>query len=82
VALAGPGNHSTTASSIGCRLASRNSTRVAILGVGSLPASEVIAVLACGPETRTMAMALGGRPDDNAKMVCSRGCIAYLSSSH
>ena len=24
---------------------------------------------ACGPETRTMAIALGGRPDDNAKMV-------------
>ena len=23
-------------------------------------------------------MALGGRPDDNAKMVWSRGCIAYL----
>jgi hypothetical protein len=29
-----------------------------------------------------MAMALGGRPDDNAKMVCSRGCIAYLSLGH
>jgi hypothetical protein len=25
-----------------------------------------------------MAIALGGRPDDNAKMVWSRGCIAYL----
>ena len=24
---------------------------------------------ACGPETRTNAIALGGRPDDNAKMV-------------
>ena len=24
-----------------------------------------------------IAIALGGRPDDNAKMVCSRGCIAY-----
>ena len=33
-----------------------------------------------GPETRTMAIALGGRPDDRAKMVWSRGCIAYLSS--
>ena len=28
--------------------------------------------------TRTMAMALGGRPVDSAKMVWSRGCIAYL----
>src|SRR6202047_4809866 len=28
-----------------------------------------------------MAIALGGRPDDSAKMVCSRGCIAYLSPS-
>ena len=25
-----------------------------------------------------MAMALGARPDDSAKMVWSRGCIAYL----
>ena len=28
-----------------------------------------------------MEMALGGRPDDSAKMVCSRGCIAYLFQS-
>ena len=34
-----------------------------------------------GPETRTMAIALGGRPDDRAKIVCSRGCIAYLCGS-
>jgi hypothetical protein len=27
---------------------------------------------------RTMEMALGGRPEDSAKMVCWRGCIAYL----
>jgi hypothetical protein len=39
------------------------------------------AVPACGPDTRTMEIALGGRPDDSAKMVCSRGCIAYLSPS-
>jgi hypothetical protein len=25
-----------------------------------------------------MEIALGGRPDDSAKIVCSRGCIAYL----
>jgi hypothetical protein len=25
-----------------------------------------------------MAIALGGRPDDNAKIVWSLGCIAYL----
>jgi Pyruvate/2-oxoacid:ferredoxin oxidoreductase delta subunit len=28
-----------------------------------------------------MEMALGGRPDDSAKMVCSRGCIVYLFPS-
>jgi len=28
-----------------------------------------------------MEIALGGRPDDSAKMLCSRGCIAYLSPS-
>ena len=33
------------------------------------------------PETRTTAIALGGRPDDSAKMVWSRGCIAYLCRS-
>jgi hypothetical protein len=33
---------------------------------------------ASGPETRTIAIALGTRPDDNAKIVCSLGCIAYL----
>jgi hypothetical protein len=38
-------------------------------------------VPANGPDNRTMAMALGGRPDDSAKIVCSRGCIAYLSPS-
>ena len=32
-------------------------------------------------DTRTMAIALGGRPDDSAKMVWSRGCIAYLFRS-
>jgi hypothetical protein len=46
-----------------------------------LPASKVSAVPACGPDTRTMEIALGGRPDDSAKMVCSRGCIPYLSPS-
>ena len=51
MALAGPGNHSTTASSIGRWLTSRSSTRVAILGVGSLPASAVKTVPACGPDT-------------------------------
>src|SRR5437868_600932 len=28
-----------------------------------------------------MEIALGGRPEDRAKMVCSRGCIAYLPPS-
>jgi len=36
---------------------------------GFLPPSAVNADPSCGPETRTMAIALGGRPDDNAKMV-------------
>ncbi|WP_225161938.1 hypothetical protein [Bradyrhizobium sp. BRP56] len=33
---------------------------------------------AIGPDNLTMAIALGGRPEDNAKMVWSRGCIAYF----
>ncbi|WLA53103.1 MULTISPECIES: hypothetical protein [Bradyrhizobium] len=33
---------------------------------------------AIGPDSLMMAIALGGRPEDNAKMVWSRGCIAYL----
>jgi hypothetical protein len=28
-----------------------------------------------------MEMALGGRPDDSAKIVCSCGCIVYLPPS-
>jgi hypothetical protein len=51
---------------------------VAIRGGGILPASAVTTGPACGPDTRTMAIALGGRPDDNAKMVWSRECMAYL----
>ena len=78
VALAGPGNHNTTASSIGRWPTSLSSARVAIRGDGIFPTSAVTTFPACGPETRTMAIALGGRPDDSAKMVWSRGCIAYL----
>src|SRR6266404_654381 len=81
VALAGPGNHNTTASSIGCRSAFQSNARVAIRGEGIRPASEISAVPACDPDTRTMEMALGGRPDESAKMVCSRGYIAYLFQS-
>ncbi|WP_249168314.1 hypothetical protein [Bradyrhizobium elkanii] len=33
---------------------------------------------AIGPDSLMMAIALGGRPEDNAKMVWSRGCIAYF----
>ncbi|WP_373852264.1 hypothetical protein [Bradyrhizobium sp.] len=33
---------------------------------------------AIGPDSLTMAIALGGRPEDNANMVWSRGCIAYF----
>ena len=46
---------------------------------GKLARQRSKAVPACGPDTRTKAIALGRRPDDSAKMVCSRGCIAYLS---
>src|SRR5258708_36266001 len=56
-----------------------NRGRVGIRGTGICPGSEVSAKPACGPETLTMEIALGGRPDDSAKMVWSRGCIAYLS---
>ena len=59
------------------RSASRSSTRVAIRGAGIFPASCLSAAPDCGPDTRTMAIALGGRPDDRAKMVWSRGCMAY-----
>jgi hypothetical protein len=37
--------------------------------MGILPPSAVNTGPACAPEIRTMAIALGGRPDDNAKMV-------------
>ncbi|MFQ3456566.1 hypothetical protein PMN64_25105 [Bradyrhizobium sp. UFLA01-814] len=33
---------------------------------------------AIGPDSLMMAIALGGRPEDNAKMVWSRECIAYF----
>jgi len=66
---------------VGARFELRSSARIAIRGVGILPASETSAVRASGPDTRTMEMALGGRPDDSAKIVCSRGCIAYLPQS-
>jgi hypothetical protein len=46
-----------------------------------LPANPASAVAASGPDIRTIAIALGTRPDDRAKMVCSRGCIAYLPST-
>ncbi|MGN1285637.1 MAG: hypothetical protein ACI4XG_03510, partial [Bradyrhizobium sp.] len=36
---------------------------------------------AIGPDNLTMAIALGGRPEDKAKMVWSRGCIAYFFPS-
>ncbi|WP_229185069.1 hypothetical protein [Bradyrhizobium oropedii] len=36
---------------------------------------------AIGPDSLTMAIALGGRPEDNAKMVWSRGCITYFFPS-
>jgi hypothetical protein len=54
---------------------------VAIRGTGILPARAVKTAPAPGPDTRTMAIALGGRPEDKAKMVWSRGCMAYLFPS-
>ncbi|WP_283806272.1 MULTISPECIES: hypothetical protein [Bradyrhizobium] len=36
---------------------------------------------AIGPDSLTMAIALGGRPEDKAKIVWSRGCIAYFFPS-
>jgi hypothetical protein len=43
-----------------------------------LPTIDESTAPAWGPDTRTIAIALGGRPDERAKIVCSRGCIAYL----
>src|SRR6201995_1009305 len=48
-------------------------------GDGFLPTNRVRIALACAPETRTTEIAFGGRPEDRAKMVWSRGCIAYLA---
>ena len=48
---------------------SRNSARVAIRGIGIFPARDVSTDQAWAPETRTMAIAVGGRPDESAKMV-------------
>jgi hypothetical protein len=81
VALAGYGNQSTIASSIGCPPKSCNCVRAADRGFGIFPASFDNTTPACGPETRTTAIALGGRPDDSAKIVCSRGCIVYLCAN-
>ena len=50
---------------------------VAMRGVGVFPASAFSAAAACGPDTRTIAIALGERPDERAKMVWSRRCMAY-----
>ncbi|WP_246667484.1 hypothetical protein [Bradyrhizobium macuxiense] len=36
---------------------------------------------AIGPDSLTMAIALGGRPEDKAKMVWSRACIVYFFPS-
>src|SRR5260370_40609206 len=66
---------------MGWSLAWGSNTRAAIRGDGTLPASEVSAAPARDPDTRTMEIALGGRPDDSAKIVCSRGCIVYLAPS-
>jgi hypothetical protein len=43
--------------------------RVAARAGGILPPSATSAGPAPGPDTRTIAIALGARPDDSAKMV-------------
>ena len=68
----GPGNHSTSASSIGSRAigpGSRSRASIASRGAGILRASAISASPARGPLTRTTAIAAGSRPDDSAKMV-------------
>jgi hypothetical protein len=42
---------------------------VAIRGAGVFPASALSTAPASGPDRRTIAIALGGLPDDKAKMV-------------
>src|SRR5262252_4035594 len=70
VSLRGAGNHSASPSSIisplagSCRRAS-----AAWRGGGIFPINACRAAPACGPDTRTTAIAAGGRPDDSAKMV-------------
>jgi len=58
--------------------ASRNNTRVATRGSGILAARRANAPRACESGHRTIAIALGGRPDERAKMVWSRECMIYL----
>ena len=68
VSVFGPGNQSTSASSSSVS-PSRSRRSAARRGSGSLPPSAVIASPARGPETRTTAIAAGGRPEERAKMV-------------
>ena len=42
---------------------------VALRGDGTFPTSALIALFTSEPESRTTAIALGGLPDDSAKMV-------------
>ena len=68
VSVFGPGNQSTSASSSSAP-SWRRRRSAARRGSGSLPPSAVIASAARGPETRTTAIAAGGRPEERAKMV-------------
>ena len=71
VAEAGPGNHKTTASSMGSPDASaeQRACRQARGGKRFSSQGRPQAPPASGPDTRTMAIAVGGRPEDRAKMV-------------
>src|SRR5580693_2697020 len=81
VSLRGPGNQSASASSITSPLTgSRTRASVACRGCGTRPINLSSATDAFGPHTLITATALGGRPEESAKMVGRSFCICTLSN--
>ena len=74
-----PGNHSTSASSIGVPSAPRKVARVARRAIGRPAPKASSAGPARGPDILTTAIADRGRPDDSAKIVSEDKTMAYLS---
>ena len=76
VSLCGAGNQSASASSMTSPFSgSRTRASAAWRGGGTRPISFSSAARACGPHTRTTAIAAGGRPEERAKIVGRSGAI-------